>query len=87
MQPNDRNKFLPLNSPFTPFLIPAWSAGLQAVDQFPSHLLEASKMFIHYGHYTFPDPGLFITPVADKNAADKKVADKKAPVQYIELWL
>jgi hypothetical protein len=77
MQPTGRNKFLPLDSPFAPFSIPAWSAGLQAVDQSPSRLLEASKMFIHYGHYTFPDPGLFITPVADN----------KAPVQYIEPWL
>jgi len=77
MQPTGRNKFLPLDSPFAPFSIPAWSAGLQAVDQSPSRLLEASKTFIHYGHYTFPDPGLFITPVAGK----------KAPVQYIEPWL
>jgi len=80
MQPIGRNKFFPLDSPFAPFSIPAWSAGLQAVDQ--SRLLEASKTFIHYGHYTFPDPGLFITPVADK-----KAADRKAPVQYIEPWL
>src|SRR5258708_24081424 len=82
MQPIGRNKFLPLDSSFAPFSIPAWSAGLQAVDQSPSRLLEASKTFIHYGHYTFPDPGLFITPVADK-----KAADRKAPVQYIEVWL
>jgi hypothetical protein len=77
MQPIGHNKFFPLDSPFAPFSIPAWSAGLQAVDQSPSHLLKASKTFIHYGHYTFPDPGLFITPVADK----------KTPVQYVELWL
>jgi len=82
MQPNDRNKFFPLDSPFAPFSIPAWSAGLQGVDQSPSRLLEASKSFIHYGHYTFPDPGLFITPVADK-----KATNKKAPVRYIEPWL
>jgi hypothetical protein len=44
-------------------------------------------MFTHYGHYTFPDPGLFITPVADKKATNKTAADKKAPVQYIEPWL
>jgi hypothetical protein len=37
---------------------------------------------MHYGHYTFPDPGLFITPVAEK-----KATDKKAPVRYIEPWL
>ena len=71
-----------MDSPFAPFSIPAWSAGLQGVDQSPSRLLEASKSFIHYGHYTFPDPGLFITPVADK-----KATDKKAPVRYIEPWL
>jgi hypothetical protein len=82
MQPNDRNKFFPLDSPLAPFSIPAWSSGLQAVDQSPSRLLEASKAFIHYGHYTLPDPGLFITPVADK-----KATDKKAPVRYIEPWL
>ena len=82
MQPNSRNKFFPLDSPFAPFSIPAWSTGLQAVDQSPSRLLEASKTFTHYGHYTFPDPGLFITPVADK-----KAVDKKGPVQYIAPWL
>ena len=82
MKPNDRNKFFPLDSPFAPFLIPAWSAGLQTVDQSLSRLLEASKSFIHYGRYTFPDPGLFITPVTDK-----KVTGNKAPVQYIEPWL
>ncbi len=86
MKPNDRNKFFPLDSPFAPFSIPAWSAGLQAVDQSPSRLLEASKTFIHYGHYTFPNPGLFIRPVTDKKAADK-TTDNKAPVQYIEPWL
>ena len=31
---------------------------------------------MHYGHYTFPDPGFFISPTAD---------DKKS--QYIESWL
>jgi hypothetical protein len=76
-----------LGSPFAPYSIPAWSAGLQAIDQSPSRLIEASKTFTHYGHYTFPDPGLFITPVADKKTAGKKTADKKAPVQYIEPWL
>ena len=76
-----------MDSHFAPFSIPAWSAGLQAVDQSPSRLLEASKSFTHYGHYTFPDPGLFITPVADKKGVDKKAGDKKAPIQYIEPWL
>jgi len=82
MQPDDRNKFFPLDSPFAPFSIPAWSAALQAVDHSPSRLLEASKSFTHYGHYTFPDPGLFISPVAGK-----KAIDKKPPVRYIEPWL
>ena len=82
MQPRDRNKFFPLDSPFAPFSIPAWSAALQAVDQSPSRLIEASKTFTHYGHYTFPDPGLFISPVADK-----KGSNTKANAQYIEPWL
>jgi len=30
----------------------------------------------HYGHYTFPDPGLFITPATDENKA-----------QNVESWL
>jgi hypothetical protein len=54
-------------------LIPAWSAALQAVDQSPSNLVEASKTMRNYGHYVFPDPGLFIHPAT---------AGK-----YIESWL
>jgi hypothetical protein len=49
-----------LESPFAPFSIPAWSAALKAVDQSPSHLVEASKSSKHFGHYAFPEPGLFI---------------------------
>ena len=46
-----------MDSPYAPYLIPAWSAALQAVDQSPSHLVEA-----YGGQYIFPDPGLFIHP-------------------------
>jgi len=62
-----------LGSPYAPYLIPAWSAALQAVDQSPSNLVEASKTVQNYGHYVFPDPGLFIHPTT---------AGK-----YIESWL
>ena len=54
---SDHDKFSPLDSPYTPYPIPAWSAALQAVDQSPSHLIEA-----YGGQYIFPDPGLFIHP-------------------------
>jgi hypothetical protein len=46
-----------LDSPYAPYPISAWSAALQAVDQSPSHLVEA-----YNGYYIFPDPGLFIHP-------------------------
>jgi hypothetical protein len=71
-----RNKYLPLSSPLSPFSIPAWSAGLQAVNQSPSFLVEAIKSFNHFGHYAFPDPGLFVSPASD---------EKKA--KFIESWL
>ena len=61
IQTGQRDKFSPLNKPFAPFSIPAWSDALQAVDQSPSCLIETSKLSKHYGHYTFPDPGLFTT--------------------------
>ena len=61
-QTGGRNKFLPLESPYAPYSIPAWSAALQAVDQSPSNLVEASKTIQSSGHYVFPDPGLFIHP-------------------------
>jgi len=62
-----------LDTPFAPFSIPAWSGSLQGVDQSPSRLVEASKTYKHYGHYTFPDPSLFIhTATAAK---------------YLESWL
>jgi len=59
-----------------PFSIPAWSAALQAVDQSPSCLIEASKTSKHYGHYALPDPGLFISPASDEKRA-----------RFIESWL
>jgi hypothetical protein len=71
-----RNKYLPLSSPLSPFSIPAWSAGLQAVDQSPSLLVETFKTSRHFGHYAFPDPGLFVSPSKD---------EKKA--RFIESWL
>lgn len=70
------NKYLPLSSSLAPFSIPAWSAGIQAVDQSPSLLVEASKSSKHFGHYAFPDPGLFLSPASD---------EKKA--KFIESWL
>ena len=71
-----RNKYLPLNNALSPFSIPAWSDGLQAVNQSPSLLVEASKSFNHFGHYAFPDPGLFVSPASD---------EKKT--KFIESWL
>jgi hypothetical protein len=72
-QTGDRDKFSLLNSPYAPYPIPAWSAALEAVDQSPSLLVEASKTMQNYGHYVFPDPGLFIHPAT--------------AVKYIESWL
>jgi hypothetical protein len=72
-QTGDRNKFSPLDSPYAPYPIPAWSAALQAVDQSPSNLIESSKTVQSYGHYVFPDPGLFIHPAS--------------AAKYIESWL
>ena len=57
MQAGDHDKFSPLDGPYAPYPIPAWSAALQAIDQSLSHLVEA-----YNGHYCFPDPGLFIHP-------------------------
>lgn len=65
-----------MESRFAPFSIPAWDAALQAVDKSPSNLIETHKSSTHSGHYTFPDPGLFVTPTAD---------EKKS--QYIQSWL
>lgn len=69
----DRNKFSPLDCPYAPYPIPAWSAGLLAVDQSPANLVEATKTMQHYGHYIFPDPGLFI--------------HIRTGMKYIESWL
>jgi hypothetical protein len=62
-----------LNSPFAPFPISAWSGALQAVDQSPSRLVEPSKAGNHYGHYTFPDPGIFV--------------NQTSAAKYLESWL
>ena len=75
-QSSGRDKFAPLHGPLTPFIIPAWCAALQAVDRSPSLLIEVSKLSKHFGHYVFPDPGLFVTPASD---------EKKA--RCIESWL
>jgi hypothetical protein len=72
-QTGGRNKFSTLDSPYAPYPIPAWSAALQAVDQSPSNFVEASKTMQSYGHYAFPDPGLFIHPTS--------------AAKYIESWL
>ena len=56
--------------------IPAWSAGLAAVDQSSSFLVEVSKSSKHFGHYAFPDPGLFVSPASDQKKAG-----------FIESWL
>ena len=60
-----RDKFAPLDSPLAPFLISAWSIALQAVDH--------SLPFQQFGHYTFPDPGLF--------------AGTAKKTKFIETWL
>jgi hypothetical protein len=49
-------------------VIPAWGAALQAVDR--------SLTSQRYGHYTFPDPGLFVSPVSN---------EKKA--KFLETWV
>ena len=65
-----------MESRFAPFSIPAWQAALQAVDRSSSLLIEKHKTTTHYGHYAFPDPGLFVSPTTD---------EKKS--RYIESWL
>ena len=70
------NKYLPLSSLLSPFSIPAWSAGLQAINQSPSLLVEASKSFDHFCHYAFPDLRIFVSPASDEEKA-----------KFIELWL
>jgi hypothetical protein len=62
-----------LDSPYAPYPISAWSAALLAVDQSPVNLVEAAKTMQHYGHYIFPDPGLFIHPAT--------------AAKYIQSWL
>ena len=73
IQTTDRNKFSLLESPYAPYPIPVWSAALQAVDQSSSNLVEASKTMENYGHYVFPDPGLFVHPAT--------------AAKYIKSWL
>ena len=75
-QVTGRNKFLPLSSPLSPFPVPPWSAGLAAVNQSPSLLVEATKSSKHFGHYAFPDPGLFVSPASDQKKAG-----------FVESWL
>jgi hypothetical protein len=71
MWAGDHNKFSPLDHPYTPFSIPAWSATLQAVDQSSSCIqLEA---LAQSGHFTFPDPGLFTNTLT--------------AAKYLESWL
>ena len=70
------NKYLPLSSLLSPFSIPAWSAGLQAVDQSPSLFIKYSKSSKHFSHYVFPNPGLFVSP-----------ANNKKKARFIESWL
>ena len=65
-QSTDRDKFFPLEGPFAPFSIPAWHVALQAVDRSPHNLIETCKLSMHSGHFTFPDPGLFVSPTADE---------------------
>jgi hypothetical protein len=59
-QTGDFNKSSSLDSPYTPYPIPAWSAALQTVDKSPSRLVEASKSMQSYGHHIFSNSGLFI---------------------------
>ena len=73
IQGGGRNKFAPLDCPYAPFSIPAWSAALQAVDRSSPRLIEPSKTYAKYGHYTFPNPGLFTHPAT--------------AAKYIESWL
>ncbi|KAF9037956.1 hypothetical protein BJ165DRAFT_1531862 [Panaeolus papilionaceus] len=61
-----RNKFMPLEGPFAPFPIPTWAEGLIAVDVSYQNLIEASKSEPHFGHYVFPDPGVFTSATSDE---------------------
>ena len=72
-----------MESRFAPFSISAWHTVLQAVDRSPSHLIETHKLSTHSGHYTFPDPGLFLTPTAD----EKKSLYIQSWLQARESWL
>ncbi|KAF8803443.1 hypothetical protein BYT27DRAFT_7260182 [Phlegmacium glaucopus] len=76
IQSAGRDKFSPLDSSLSPFPISAWSAALRDVDQSPSHLVEISKASTHFGHYVFPDPGLFVTP-----------ANHEKKARFVESWL
>ena len=75
----DCNKYSPLDSPYTLYPIPAWSATLQVVDQSPANLIDDIKTMQHYGHYIFPDPSLFIHP----GTATKYI---KSWLQIREAW-
>lgn len=68
---------------FAPFSIPAWQAALQAVDRSPSNLIETFKSSTHSGHYTFPDPGLLVSPTAD----EKKSKHIQSWLQVRDVWL
>ncbi|PPQ78922.1 hypothetical protein CVT24_012421 [Panaeolus cyanescens] len=56
--PDVRNKFLPLDSPYAPYPIPAWEQALKAVNS------DLSMFHGHAssGHYNFPDPGMVASP-------------------------
>ena len=73
-QSGSRDKFAPLVSLLAPYLIHTWPTVLQAVSR--SLLIDASKPSPHFGHYTFLDPGLFISPASDERKA-----------KFIEMWL
>ena len=66
-----------------PFSIPAWQAALHAVNRSSPHLIETHKSSTHYGHYVFPDPGLFVSPTND----EKKSQYIESRLQAHDTWL
>ncbi|PPQ76783.1 hypothetical protein CVT24_011339 [Panaeolus cyanescens] len=54
-----RSHFKPLDSPYTPYTIPAWITALEAVHNSQANIADTRGIGTH-GQYILPDPGLFI---------------------------
>ncbi|KAF9034146.1 hypothetical protein BJ165DRAFT_1534345 [Panaeolus papilionaceus] len=55
-----RNKFEPVDHPFTPYSIPAWHDALAAVDYSPAKIIDNDSAAQNSNQYVFPDPGIFL---------------------------